>query len=79
MDKCHERTIYQTSLSLQNTWSKMWFAQVQNTYHKIYLVVLSMNYRSDWCAINNTYHENCLLRNIGLQTMADYIIVSIDP
>ena len=36
------------------------FVPEQNTNQKVYFFVLSMNYRSNWCAINIYYHENIL-------------------
>ena len=36
------------------------FVLVQNTGQKIHFFVLSMNYRSDWCAINIYYYQNIL-------------------
>ena len=39
---------------------RLCFVPEQNTNQKVYFFVLSVNYRSDWCAVNIYYHENIL-------------------
>ena len=52
-------TVTQLVTTKHMAWD-MCFVSAQNTNQKIYFFVLSMNYRSNWCAINICDHENIL-------------------